>query len=700
MLENLNEKQKLATMNVENNLCIIAGAGSGKTRVITSRIAYLIKNHGIKDYRILAITFTNHAANEMKERLNKMIENHRVNAMTIHALCVRILREEIQNFDYPKDFTIIDVDDQKRILNNIIKDKKINMENYKIGEVISFISNNKMAKVSTGESYKLSKTDRLKLFSTLYEKYEKRLQQMKCLDFNDLLLFANKVLDNPEIKEKWQNRYSFIHVDEFQDIDNIQYEIIKKLVGEHTNICVVGDPDQCIYTWRGANISYILKFEKDFKNAITIILNQNYRSTPEILNAANSLIIKNENRIKKDLITENMNGEKVKHFSGQNENEETQFIIDEIRQLKKNGVNYNEIAILYRSNFSSRVIEKYLVDAKIPYHIRGSVRFFERAEIKDALCYLRMLVDNAAIDLSLDRIINVPRRGIGEKTLATIRSIAIKENIAMYDVIKNISFTSGKIKKSIDQFVEIIEKYRIKKEEMPFHRALGLLLSEIGYYAMLKDTGDEERINNISSFIQDIAQYEEANPGATIEEYLQEIALYSEANVADAIETISLMSIHAAKGTEYNYVFIYNMSEGIFPNERSILEGGLEEERRIAYVAMTRAKKRLYLTESRGFHFSGDKIKTTSRFIKEIDGKYLYTATKQLKAPIEHHKNMNRKNQKNNDIGILRKGDKVEHGVFGKGIVITVVQETATIAFPAPHGIKKILATHTSLKKG
>lgn len=690
MLENLNSEQYEAVTSVDNHVCIIAGAGSGKTRVITTRIAHLIQHHGIKDYRILAITFTNRAANEMKERLEKLVPNSNINAMTIHALCVRILREEIKHLGYSNQFTILDTDDQKRIISNIIKDKKIEMDNYKVSDVISFISNNKIENISTSEVYKYSKTDRSKLFAMLYEKYEKRLVQLQSLDFNDLLLFARKVLLIEEVRLKWQKRFSFIHVDEFQDVDGIQYDIIKLLISDQNNLCVVGDPDQCIYTWRGAKIQYILEFKKDFLNSKTIILHQNYRSTQEILNAANSLIEKNKNRIDKNLISNNDKGTKVIHFSGSNETEETSFIVEKIKKLKKEGNSYNEIAVLYRSNFSSRSIEKALVDAKIPYTIQGSIRFFERAEIKDALSYLKMMIDSSAIDLAFDRIINVPRRGIGDKTLSNIREISINENVSMYDVIKKYHFTTGKIKKSLENFVAIIEKYRNKLSELKLHKLLGMLLAEIGYYAMLQDVNDEERLENLKSLLQDIENYESRYPENGIAQYLQEVALYSEKREQD-VEAISLMSIHSAKGNEFDFVFIFNMSEGIFPSDRSVLDSEIEEERRIAYVAMTRARKQLFLCESRGFHFNRDKMKSTSRFIKEIDSRYLSSELKTIssKIPIS----------KMGSAISLAKGSKIVHDHFGNGIVVAIEGNLATIAFSHPHGIKKLLATHPSIKK-
>lgn len=690
MLENLNSEQYEAVTSVDNHVCIIAGAGSGKTRVITTRIAHLIQHHGIKDYRILAITFTNRAANEMKERLEKLVPNSNINAMTIHALCVRILREEIKHLGYSNQFTILDTDDQKRIISNIIKDKKIEMDNYKVSDVISFISNNKIENISTSEVYKYSKTDRSKLFAMLYEKYEKRLVQLQSLDFNDLLLFARKVLLIEEVRLKWQKRFSFIHVDEFQDVDGIQYDIIKLLISDQNNLCVVGDPDQCIYTWRGAKIQYILEFKKDFLNSKTIILHQNYRSTQEILNAANSLIEKNKNRIDKNLISNNDKGTKVIHFSGSNETEETSFIVEKIKKLKKEGNSYNEIAVLYRSNFSSRSIEKALVDAKIPYTIQGSIHFFERAEIKDALSYLKMMIDSSAIDLAFDRIINVPRRGIGDKTLSNIREISINENVSMYDVIKKYHFTTGKIKKSLENFVAIIEKYRNKLSELKLHKLLGMLLAEIGYYAMLQDVNDEERLENLKSLLQDIENYESRYPENGIAQYLQEVALYSEKREQD-VEAISLMSIHSAKGNEFDFVFIFNMSEGIFPSDRSVLDSEIEEERRIAYVAMTRARKQLFLCESRGFHFNRDKMKSTSRFIKEIDSRYLSSELKTIssKIPIS----------KMGSAISLAKGSKIVHDHFGNGIVVAIEGNLATIAFSHPHGIKKLLATHPSIKK-
>lgn len=547
-----------------------------------------------------------------------------------------------------------------------------------------------MAYVTTSDAYKFAFTDKDKLFATLYEKYEIRLQQLESLDFNDLLLYTDRILQNEEIRFKWQNRFSFIHVDEFQDIDNVQYNIIKKLVGENTNICVVGDPDQCIYTFRGAEIKYILNFERDFTNTKTIILEQNYRSTPDILNAANSLIDKNMHRIKKALITQNATGDKVKHFSGASETEENNYIVAEIKKLMQQEVSLKDIAVLYRSNFSSRSIEKALFDAKIPYVIQGSIRFFERSEIKDAIAYLRMLVDNAAIDLALDRIINVPRRGIGEKTVETIQQLAIQENMRMYDILKKMVDSPGKIRKSLDDFVSLIEKYRVKLETLEIHRTLGLLLAESGYYAMLQDSNEEEKLENIKAFIQDIAAFEENNENATLEQYLQEIMLYLDMET-DTSDAVNLLSIHAAKGNEFVYVFIYNFSEGIFPNERAIQEGLIEEERRIAYVAMTRAKKQLHLCESRGFTFTKDRIKTTSRFIHEVNPIYLQQVVKQIQrvqTPINTTNNLK-----------IQKGDKVSHEVFGDGIVVLVKDNIATIAFPSPHGVKKLMSTHPSIKK-
>lgn len=402
------------------------------------------------------------------------------------------------------------------------------------------------------------------------------------------------------------------------------------------------------------------------------------------------MIEKNKNRIDKNLISNNDKGTKVIHFSGSNETEETSFIVEKIKKLKKEGNSYNEIAVLYRSNFSSRSIEKALVDAKIPYTIQGSIRFFERAEIKDALSYLKMMIDSSAIDLAFDRIINVPRRGIGDKTLSNIREISINENVSMYDVIKKYHFTTGKIKKSLENFVAIIEKYRNKLSELKLHKLLGMLLAEIGYYAMLQDVNDEERLENLKSLLQDIENYESRYPENGIAQYLQEVALYSEKREQD-VEAISLMSIHSAKGNEFDFVFIFNMSEGIFPSDRSVLDSEIEEERRIAYVAMTRARKQLFLCESRGFHFNRDKMKSTSRFIKEIDSRYLSSELKTIssKIPIS----------KMGGTISLAKGSKIVHDHFGNGIVVAIEGNLATIAFSHPHGIKKLLATHPSIKK-
>lgn len=737
VIDNLNEHQKEAAICTDHHLRIIAGAGSGKTRVVTTRIAYLIEELNVLPNKILAITFTNKAAKEMKERvfgfLGAMTSGIQIS--TIHSFCVRLLREDILHLGYPRNFTILDSDDQKSILKAAYKELDVDSKAYSYGSMIGYISNNKTHLVSVEDAFGFANGwNGEEIKAKVYEYYQKKLEDMMALDFDDLLIFTYRLLkEDEDVRRKWQRRFRYIHVDEFQDVDELQYNIVRLLCGDESFLCVVGDPDQTIYTWRGAQVDIIMNFERDFKDCKTVVLNENYRSTPAILEGANSLIRNNKNRIDKDLFTKNKSDDKIIHFSAMDEANEPIWVAARIKGLHVDGINYRDIAVLYRSNYLSRALEKALLEANIPYRIYGGIRFYDRAEIKDALSYLRLLGSSDEQDtkerwkdLAVKRIINVPRRGIGAKTIAAIEAMADQEDTNMYEVLKQHSFGTAKVKNSIIQFVDVIEKYRAMVDEVSIMTLLQNMLEDIGYLHMLQEDKEIERLENIKELLNDIDQFEQANKEGGLSEYLQMISLYNDNDQKEQGEFVQLMTIHSAKGLEFDNVFVYSLCEGIFPNERSIAEGGqpaLEEERRLAYVAFTRAKKQLYISDSQGYSYVLDKIKTTSRFVRELPEEYVDEVGarpkntfasdvdtfngQQFLSKMNPTTDTNRTSiQKQSAPTIektakvtLHKGDLVLHTVFGEGIIINIKEGVASIAFDKRFGIRKIMATHPSLKK-
>lgn len=717
-LASLNPQQKEAVTYTNGHIRIIAGAGSGKTRVVTTRIAYLIEELGIAPFRILAITFTNKAANEMKERVSSILgdEAGGIFVSTIHSFCVRLLREDIHLMGYPRNFTIVDSDDQKSILREAYKQYGLEVKTYSYASVLAYISNCKSAQIKPDAALAIANeytSEAVK--AQVYDYYQKRLEAMYALDFDDLLLFAYELLKtNKEVRKKWQNRFDYIHVDEFQDVDNIQYGIVKYLVSENAYLCVVGDPDQTIYTWRGANVNIIMNFEKDFKPVHTVMLNENYRSYPSILKGANSVIKNNRNRIDKELYTSQSDDNKIIHYSAFEESLEPAWVASQIQKCVQSGAGYRDIAILYRSNYLSRSLEKQFLDARIPYRIYGGIRFYERAEIKDSLSYLRMLIhDNAAIDLALKRIINVPKRGIGNKTIENIEELALSENCNMYEVIKNHKVARGKAQSAIDEFIKVIEKYRSLTSAMSISMLLECLIKDSGYLQMLEDDKETERIENVKELINDIEAFETKYPEGTLDEYLQQIALYTDKEQEENGEFVQLMTIHAAKGLEFDIVFVYSMCDGIFPSEKAISEGGreaLEEERRLAYVAFTRARKQLFISDAQGYSYVMDRIKMPSRFIKEIDeDTIIHVGVKSEKKTSESSigtriqtsstKSIATSSPAKGGNGKIKKGDLVVHTSFGEGVVLDTSGGIWKIAFNGKFGIRKIMAGHPSISK-
>ena len=700
----LNEQQKLAVTDESNHLRIIAGAGSGKTRVLTMRIAYLIEKKNVKPYNILAITFTNKAAKEMKTRINDMLSDSGTGCSisTIHSLCMRILSEEITALNYPKNFTVVDAEDQRQILKEAYKQFGIDKKQYPYGVMLDYIANNKYEHISPEKAMDYTYgEDKLVLQAKVYAYYDERLNKMYGLDFDDLILFTTKLFTlYPDILQKWSKKYRYIHVDEFQDIDREQYKLIKQLSSFHDNVYVVGDPDQTIYTWRGADVNIIVNFDKDFKDTKTIVLNQNYRSTNNILSGANSVIKNNKARVDKELFSNNGDGSKIIHKTCQSELFEANYVVNQIIKLHSDGYNYRDIAVLYRSNYLSREVEKVLIENIVPYVIYGGIRFYERMEVKDILSYLRMITRGD--DLALIRIINTPRRGIGQKTLDAIASIGKEKGLSMYEVLKQGLYPKNK--DVFDHFVSMIEKWRRDMETMELELLLQEVLDDSGYRTMLESENETERLENIKSLVDDIKEYAINYPDSSLDEYLQNIALYTDKASQEVGDAVNLCTIHSAKGLEFEVVFVIGLSEGIFPSEKTLLEGqkGLEEERRLAYVAYTRAKNMLYLTESNSFSYVIQSSKLPSRFIKEIEDDYIDhidVVPKVNKSVIFDEDVISERNKEKPKNTTYRNGDIVIHKIYGEGVVIGMDMGVLQIAFSHPHGIKKILATHPSIHK-
>lgn len=732
-ISDLNANQKEAVLDDSKYLRIVAGAGSGKTRVLTMRIVHLIEEENVYPNKILAITFTNKAANEMKERIRQMLQNEVTQPWisTIHSLCVRILREDITCMGWPKNFTVLDADDQKTILKEAYKQIQIDANTYPFGSMLDYISNNKSAEISVDRAFELAgdfSGDKTK--AEVYKYYVKRQNDMYALDFDDLILWVVRMFKTySEVLTKWQNRFSYIHVDEFQDIDKIQYKLIKQLTGPFNHLYVVGDPDQTIYSWRGADVNIIMNFEKDFKGVKTIMLNENYRSTNCILNGANSVIRNNKNRLDKELFTSRTSNEKITHYASANDEYEAAYVANKISELHREGKAYKDIAVLYRSNYLSRSIEKALLDERIPYIIYGGLRFYDRQEVKDALCYLRLVV--IGDDLALQRIINKPKRGIGNKTMELIADTARNENKTMLEVLETENIFSGKAKVTLNDFVNKVNRWKkmAESKKIETFALFETILDESGYKAMLEEDHETDRLENLKELIDDIKEFTENYPDSSLDEYLQQVSLYGDREETMSGDYIQLMTVHAAKGLEFDTVFVTDMNDGIFPNERAMNEGsrGVEEERRLAYVAFTRAKNKLYLTEAGGFSFILQRARQTSRFIKEIDDEYIentgvgneehdafrnrQTLYGQRRENTFYERDEKRElysfSEKGEVESIKREvsssgyktGDHLTHVKFGEGVVISCKGGIVEIAFPYPYGVKKIAAGHPSLKK-
>ena len=696
LIDSLNDRQKEAVVNTDGPMLILAGAGSGKTKVLTTKVAYLIEEKNIDPNNILAITFTNKAAKEMKERIFKLEGNSAfyIQISTFHSFGLKILKENCELLGYEKNFTILDSDDSLSIIKKIMKELNIDANKYNPKAIKNVISNNKN-EIIDPEKYSLYvNTDFDEIALEVYRKYEKSLKINNAVDFDDLLILPLKLFNNnPGVLQKYQEKYKYVFIDEYQDTNAPQYILSKMISAKYKNITVVGDADQAIFTWRGANYKNILNFEKDYKDAKVVLLEENYRSTKTILNAANNVIKNNKVRKEKNLWTQNEEGSKITYYKAFDEKDESNYVVNEIKKLIEKGVNPKDICVLYRANAQSRTVEEAFLTSNISYNIVGSYAFYNRKEIKDLIAYLKLIYNNKD-DVSLLRVINYPKRGIGNKA---IENLAIKSNVldkSLYEVID-----SGKEL----EFKNMIEEIKKEESHLTLTELIDMVLDKSGMKKSLEDEKSIEadiRLENLEEF-KSIAKAMEINEGiVSLEELLDKLALVSDVSEQknDNEDKVTLMTMHAVKGLEYDYVFVVGVEEGLFPHSNSLESNDeLEEERRLCYVAITRAKKKLYLINARSRILYG-KVSSNvpSRFINEISDEYIETIGKKedsnvFKPKIDKNKMMNEDND-------LHPGDMVNHDKYGFGVVVTIDGSIATISFKRD-GLKKLMKNHKSIHK-
>ncbi len=694
-LDNLNKEQKEAVLNTEGPLLILAGAGSGKTKVLTTKIAYLIEECGISPYNILAITFTNKAAKEMKDRLFNLVGIKAKNAQvsTFHSFGVRILTDYYDRLGYEKNFIIMDSDDSLSIVKKILKNKGLDPKSYNPNSIRNQISSCKNEMMSYSDYEKFAIGDYEKVVYEVFKEYEETLKNNNSIDFDDLLLLPIKLFrENEDVLRTYQERFQYVLIDEYQDTNEVQYILSKMICAKYKNICCVGDEDQSIYSFRGANYKNILNFEKDYPNAKVIKLEQNYRSTTTILDAANNVIKHNKDRKDKVLWSNKGKGEKITYYRAYNGIDEAQYVSRNIKKLINDGIEYQNIAILYRTNAQSHTIEEELLKDSIPYRIVGGVGFYSRKEIKDVLAYLR-LIYNSKDNVSLLRVINVPKRGIGNKTISNLIEKSNIEGKSIYEVIE-----SGKEL----AFKEMIESLKKQSEFLTLTELVDRILDVTGIkkeYEEEKNLEADIRLENLEELKTVTRTFEEREGVVSLEDFLLEVSLVTDVNEYDKDPNkVSLMTVHSVKGLEFDYVFIIGVEEGLFPHVNSILNGNeLEEERRLMYVAITRAKEKLYIVNARTrMLFGTDTANVASRFIGEINSDLIDKEFEEKE--VENKVNVEEKfyNSEEVDYNI---GDYVYHDVFGQGKVVGVSGSLISIAFKHPYGIKKLMKNHKSITK-
>ncbi|MBR2247796.1 MAG: UvrD-helicase domain-containing protein [Bacilli bacterium] len=698
MLEGLNDKQKEAVLYNDGPLLIIAGAGAGKTKTLTTKIAYLIKEGITNPYNILAITFTNKAAKEMKDRVYELVGDvaKDIQISTFHSFGLKLLRENARLLGYDSNFVIMDSDDSLTVVKKIIKELGYDPKVYNPRAIRNKISSCKNEMIDPQEYLKYAVSDYEKTVQLIYSKYEKKLKKNNSVDFDDLLLLPIELFrKEPSTLERYQNLYKYVLIDEYQDTNEAQYVLSKLISAKYKNITCVGDDSQSIYSFRGANYKNILNFEKDYKDAKTILLEENYRSTSNILDAANGVIKNNKQRKDKNLWTSRGKGEKIKYYRAYNEKDEAQYVIRKIKELIKKNTDYKDIAILYRTNAQSRILEEEMLKENMPYRVVGSFYFYSRKEIKDLIAYLR-LIHNTKDNVSLLRIINTPKRGIGLKTIEKLTNKADKENKSIYEIID-----SGKEL----EFKKIIEKLKEVAKDLTLTELIDKVLDASGIKEDLeseKTLESEIRLENLEEFKSITKTFEEREGLVSLEDFLLEISLISDVEeYKDDPNRISLMTVHSVKGLEFKYVFVVGLEEGIFPHINSLMESSeLEEERRLCYVAITRAKDDLYLVNARRRTLFGkDQINPISRFIGEIDSKLIDTNVKDEIKEVEDKKKIESGELFRDEEVDYNVGDYVYHETFGQGRVVEVTNTLVSVAFKHPHGVKKLMKNHKKLSK-
>ncbi|MGX1984031.1 DNA helicase-2/ATP-dependent DNA helicase PcrA [Thermolongibacillus altinsuensis] len=715
LLDGLNPTQKEAVKTTEGPLLIMAGAGSGKTRVLTHRIAYLIAEKEVAPWNILAITFTNKAAREMKERVEQLLGNDAEDIWisTFHSMCVRILRRDIDRIGIHSNFSILDTTDQLSVLKTILKEQNIDPKKYDPRAILSAISNAKNELISPEMYADQAASPYERIVSNVYTEYQKRLLRNHALDFDDLIMTTIQLFKRvPEVLQYYQRKFQYIHVDEYQDTNKSQYLLVKMLAERFKNLCVVGDSDQSIYRWRGADIQNILSFEKDYPNAKVILLEQNYRSTKRILQAANAVIENNMQRKPKKLWTENEEGNKIVYYEAMTEVDEAQFVVGKIKEYVDLGKrSYSDFAILYRTNAQSRVMEEMLLKANIPYKIVGGMKFYDRKEIKDILAYLRVIA-NPNDDISLTRIINVPKRGIGASSLDKITAYAAERGVSIFDALKEIDQIglSARIMAPLVEFRNQIEHWGQMQHYLSVTELVEDVLDRSGYRDMLraeKTLEAHSRLENIDEFLSVTKHFESVSEDKSLIAFLTDLALVSDIDQLDdsseeqKSDAVVLMTLHSAKGLEFPVVFLIGMEEGIFPHSRSLSDDDeMEEERRLAYVGITRAEEELFLTRAQMRTLFGQtNINSPSRFIDEIPEELIENVRKTMeRKPVARTIQTNVQTETE-----WKVGDKVSHKVWGTGTVVRVKgngdDQELDVAFPSPIGIKRLLAKFAPITK-
>lgn len=695
-LDNLNDKQREAVLYNNGPLLIIAGAGAGKTKTLTTKIAYLIEESITTPYNILAITFTNKAAKEMKDRLGVLIGNlaKKVQVSTFHSFGLKLLKENYNLLGYDRNFVIMDSDDSLTVVKKIIKDLGYDPKIYNPKAIRNKISSCKNEMISAKAYERFAVSDYEQVVHKVYEKYEQKLRQNNSVDFDDLLLLPIQLFrESPDTLKKYQDLYQYILIDEYQDTNQAQYILTKMISEKNRRITCVGDDSQSIYSFRGANYKNILNFEKDYPDAKIILLEQNYRSTSTILDAANQVIKNNTQRKDKKLWTDRGVGEKIKYYRAYNERDEAQYVIRKIKELINKGIEYKDIAILYRTNAQSRVVEEEMLKENLPYRVIGSFYFYSRKEIKDLIAYLR-LIHNSKDNISLLRVINTPKRGIGLKTIENLTTKADLKGISIYEAIN-----SGKEL----EFKKTIEKLKEISKDLTLTELIDKVLDASGLKKELESEQTleaEVRLENLEEFKSITKSFEEKEGLISLEDFLLEISLISDVEeYKDDPNRISLMTVHSVKGLEFDHVFVIGMEEGLFPHMNSLMENiALEEERRLCYVAITRAKDDLHLVNARRRTLFGkEQVNPVSRFISEISPDLLETNVKE-ELPKQEEK-IDTSNMFREEEVDYKVGDYVYHETFGTGKVVEVTNTLISVAFKHPHGIKKLMKNHKKLSK-